>query len=71
MEYFGRAAIAVPRDPEAITGAIDRVLADPNLRADMTRAGRDRLGEPGASAAIAGDILGLIERSTGARGSGL
>jgi uncharacterized protein (TIGR03492 family) len=61
MKYFGRAAIAAAREPAAIGEAIDRVLRNPELRRDMISAGRARMGEAGASASIARDILRLIE----------
>jgi hypothetical protein len=60
MKYFGNAAIAIQRDPQEIAKAVDRILGDPTLRSEMVRAGRARMGESGASASIARDILGLI-----------
>ncbi|MVA96819.1 hypothetical protein GN330_06100 [Nitratireductor sp. CAU 1489] len=57
IEYFGPAAVAAARRPEAIAGAVSRLLADPQARARMQAAGRERMGEPGASRAIAGHIL--------------
>jgi uncharacterized protein (TIGR03492 family) len=60
MKYFGDAAIAVKPDPQEVVKAVNRILGDPTLRSEMVRAGRARMGESGASASIARDILGLI-----------
>jgi len=63
MAYFGESAIAVPRDPDAIARAVVEVIADPERRARMAAAGRERMGEPGASRAIADAILQALDRS--------
>src|SRR5690606_13173982 len=57
MEYFGGSALYAPRDPDAIAGALAQLLADPGRCARMAAAGRERMGEPGASDAIAAAIL--------------
>jgi uncharacterized protein (TIGR03492 family) len=58
--FFGPAAVTVPRDPAAIASAAAALLADPDRRAAMGAAGRARMGPPGAAAAIAADIRGLL-----------
>lgn len=54
--YFGAAARSVSADKADIGTAIDALLADPKLCADMGAAGRTLMGPPGGSAAIAGLI---------------
>lgn len=61
MRYFGPSAVAVDRDPMALAQALATLLADPERRARMAEAGRERMGPPGASARIAGRILGRLE----------
>jgi uncharacterized protein (TIGR03492 family) len=61
MVYFGDSAMAVPRDPDAIAAAIAGLLKDPERREHMAAAGRERMGEPGASQAIADRILEAID----------
>ena len=58
--YFGPAAVTAPRDPAAIAAIAEALLADPARRAAMGAAGRARMGPPGAAAAIAADIRGLL-----------
>ncbi|OPZ01226.1 MAG: hypothetical protein BWZ10_03493 [candidate division BRC1 bacterium ADurb.BinA364] len=67
-KYFGEAAWAVERRPEAIAAAVAALLADPARRERMSRAGRERMGDPGASAAIAGEIVRRW-RAAGASGT--
>ena len=44
-EIFGEAALLVePRDESAVAAAVDRVLGDPGLRADLVRRGRALAG---------------------------
>jgi uncharacterized protein (TIGR03492 family) len=57
MEYFGEAAVLAPREPDAIASAVAGLLADPARCARMAAAGRERMGQPGASDAIAAAIL--------------
>jgi hypothetical protein len=52
-DYFGESALAVPSDPARVAQAIWSLLDDPSRRARMIAAGRERMGEPGASEAIA------------------
>lgn len=55
-DYFGESAIAVPPDPVRVAEATWALLDDPARRARMIAAGRERMGEPGASDAIAREI---------------
>jgi uncharacterized protein (TIGR03492 family) len=48
----GDSRIFTPRDPEAMAAAIARLLADPEDRARRGAIGRERMGPPGAIAAI-------------------
>lgn len=59
--YFGDAALAVARDPDAISAAIAKLLDDPEQRRRMAEAGRERMGDPGASQAIADTILAVLD----------
>lgn len=61
MEFFGESAVAVPRDPDAIGREVVAILGDPERRARMAAAGRERMGEPGASKAIAVEILKTLD----------
>lgn len=61
MEFFGESAVAVPRDPDEIARAVVEILGDPERRARMGAAGRERMGEPGASQAIAAEILKMLD----------
>jgi uncharacterized protein (TIGR03492 family) len=54
---LGDAIAIVPGDPEAAAAAIAALLADPSRMAAMARAGRERMGPPGGSAAIAQAIV--------------
>ena len=60
MRYFGPSALAVPRDPAALAGALAALLADPARRATMGAEGRKRMGPAGASARIAAQILARL-----------
>jgi uncharacterized protein (TIGR03492 family) len=48
----GDARIFTPRDPEAMAAAVSKLLADPADRARRGAVGRERMGPPGAIAAI-------------------
>lgn len=61
MKFFGDAAVAVPRQPDAIARAIVEILGDPARRERMAAAGRERMGEPGASLAIAREIIAALD----------
>jgi uncharacterized protein (TIGR03492 family) len=63
MQYFGDAAIAVNRDPDKIASAINDLMSDPERRARMAQAGRARMGEPGASRAIAREVLARLAQA--------
>jgi uncharacterized protein (TIGR03492 family) len=60
--YFGDAALNVPREADTIAAAAAGLLADPEACARMAEAGRERMGEPGASRAIAEAILAEFDR---------
>ena len=62
MKYFGESAVSVRRDPDEIARAVVGILGDPGRQTRMAAAGRERMGEPGASAAIAGEILEALDR---------
>lgn len=61
--YFGDAAVSAPREPQAIAGQVERLLGDSDKRRCMAEAGRLRMGKPGASAAIAREILAALNNS--------
>jgi uncharacterized protein (TIGR03492 family) len=65
MAYFGPAAEAVPRDAAAVAAAIRALLTDPQRQARMSAAGRERMGPPGASAAIAARLAARLARRDG------
>lgn len=67
MEYFGEAAVLAPREPDAIAGAVASLLADPARCARMADAGRERMGLPGGSDAIAAAILERFDETTAGR----
>ena len=56
MKFFGDAAIMAAPDPDAIANSALLVLKDEKVRRKMAEAGRERMGEPGASKAIAAAI---------------
>lgn len=60
--YFGDAALNVPREADRIAAAAANLLADPGRCALMAAAGRERMGEPGASRAIAQSVLAGLDR---------
>ena len=62
MQYFGPSAVAVPREAGAIASETLAILADPERRARMAAAGRERMGSPGASAAIAAAVAAALDR---------
>ena len=61
MEYFGEAAVLAPRQPDAVAAAVAGLLSDPARRARMAAAGRERMGLPGGSDAIAAAILARLD----------
>lgn len=67
MEYFGEAAVLAPREPDAIAGAVASLLADPARCARMATAGRERMGLPGGSDAIAEAILHRFDEAAAGR----
>jgi uncharacterized protein (TIGR03492 family) len=60
MKYFGPAAVLAPCRADRIGAALERILTEPQVRAEMIRAGQVRMGAPGASASIAADLFGLL-----------
>ena len=66
MPFFGESAMRVARDPAAVADAVLRVAGDDELHARMVAAGRERMGAPGATAAIAADIVLHLRRTGGA-----
>jgi uncharacterized protein (TIGR03492 family) len=54
---FGDAAVTVARDPDIIAATVGLLLGDPARRERMARLGRERMGESGACAAIACEVL--------------
>ncbi|MGH7714106.1 MAG: hypothetical protein ACREOG_22690, partial [Gemmatimonadaceae bacterium] len=60
MRFFGAAAIETAATGPALRQAVQRVSGDEVQRARMTAEGRARMGEPGASDAIARDILAML-----------
>ena len=63
MEFFGEAALAVSPEPTDVARAIAGLLDDPQKQARMIAAGRERMGLPGASAAMATEILRVLEEA--------
>ncbi|MBV0912351.1 lipid-A-disaccharide synthase-related protein [Anianabacter salinae] len=59
--YFGEAALSVPREADAMAKAMQTLLGDAARCEAMARAGRERMGPPGASARIAQDILSRLD----------
>jgi uncharacterized protein (TIGR03492 family) len=57
MPLLGEAAIRVAPDPRTVALAARDLVADPGRLARMAEAGRLRMGQPGASAVIAADLM--------------
>jgi uncharacterized protein (TIGR03492 family) len=57
MQFFGLSARMVPPKTEEIARAVRELLRDEELRGGMASAGRERMGRPGASRAIAREII--------------
>ena len=62
QRLLGSALTVVPAAPEAVAVAVRKAVADPEGYREAARAGRDRMGGPGGTRAIARDILERIER---------
>ena len=60
MKYFGPAAIFSDRDPQSVAAAMELIFSSPRKRIEMVVAGRERMGEPGASKAIAADVMKIL-----------
>jgi uncharacterized protein (TIGR03492 family) len=65
MHFFGEAAVAVDRDPVAVARTVLAILDDPDRAARMAAAGRQRMGVPGGSAAIAAALLRTLGEAKG------
>lgn len=63
MPFFGASAVRVARNGRALCDALLRITGEKSLRDEMIAAGRERMGAPGATAAIAADIVALIQRT--------
>lgn len=57
MRYFGESVIEVDSDPRELRVALERMMNDAALRESMVTAGRERMGAPGASKAIARHLV--------------
>lgn len=62
MPYFGASVLRVAGESRAVCGALLRIVGDDSLRSSMIAAGRERMGTPGATAAIARDIIDFVAR---------
>lgn len=62
MRYFGESAVRGSEEPRAFAECVTSLLRDDARRARMAAAGRERMGEPGASDAIARDVLARLAR---------
>jgi uncharacterized protein (TIGR03492 family) len=60
MRYFGAAAIESAPTGHALYEAVQRASRDEGQRARMNEEGRLRMGDPGASEAIARDVLAIL-----------
>jgi uncharacterized protein (TIGR03492 family) len=67
MKNFGDAAMLINRAPDTIGHSIASLLSNPGKRAHMAAAGRARMGNPGASAMIAQEVLDILNRNEGVR----
>jgi uncharacterized protein (TIGR03492 family) len=63
MPFFGESAIRVEPQARELADAVTRIVTDDALHARMAHAGRERMGEPGASAAIVADVLRHMRHS--------
>jgi len=61
MQFFGSAARRVSPEPQAVAAAVDDLLRDRELRERMAAAGRERMGDPGASERIASRLEKFLE----------
>ena len=60
---LGDALAVFPRENPAAAIGVDALLRDPQRRAQMGRAGRERMGEPGAARRIAEAIVALAGKN--------
>ena len=58
QDLFGQARVIVDRDPVALSGAVERLLADDAERLRLGRIGQERVGAPGAIDAVLAELLG-------------
>jgi uncharacterized protein (TIGR03492 family) len=61
MQFFGPSALEVSSKPESIARAIESLLDDKEKQQEMANAGKERMGEPGASRLIAKRIVSFLE----------
>ena len=62
MELFGESAVLTPARPKEAAKAVVALLEDPARCARMAAVGRERMGKPGASQAIAQEIIDALDR---------
>jgi uncharacterized protein (TIGR03492 family) len=62
MRFFGESAVLAPDDPDGFRRTLVDVLADAPRQQRMAAAGRERMGAPGASDAIADAVVELLDR---------
>ena len=63
--YDGCGVLVPPRDPQALAGAVKRLLADEELRRRMGRAGRDRIRQEFSWEQAAKQIVDVYRRAIG------
>ena len=57
---LGAGLLVAAPTPEAVARQLERALRDPGVRAAARAAGAERMGPPGASAALADDLAGWL-----------
>lgn len=60
MKFFGGSAVMAENDPENVADVSLSLLRDPSACHRMALAGRERMGQPGASKAIAARIQSIL-----------
>lgn len=64
MQFFGPSALKVSPEPQKVAQAVIALLADKERQKQMIKAGKERMGEPGASLAIAKKIVEELTLNT-------